>query len=839
MLVAALGMAAPLSACAAGDQVINLLTDCSHDYSFNLSNASRNQDEVFPGINCLTSGRTIHKLDLEPINALAVLIDGKMPYSPKDAPTLRDYVKDGGGLYLGIKTGGVYADSVREFLAGLGLKDGGPRLAKDPANFGISAHAPSELVFELDGRQKRFTSRVGPWADYRGSVAFEVYGNGKRLYEGKVLSNGGRESIDISIDGVNELRLVATDGGNGKSADGSVWFDPRLVTASGESKRLLLKDATSVKVGWAQATQDRHFNGQPLGVVRANDAKREDDAIVAADHPAAMPGATWSPAGVLPNIQPSSPKGWETVYALSDGSPVVLVRRYGKGMIVADTTGLYHAAIGKTKPGLAAMRKLIEHMSSGKQVAAVKGGGGWQFSDGYRWELITTTDDGLRIHHNEYSKMYVANDVKAYKQTVAYLTELTGLDEVQKAAQIKELDERNAAYQRGTQVDVDISGVRELTLITTDGGDNINSDHAIWADAFFEDGSGNKTPLRISDASLVKPGYGKATQDKLPGGETFSIGGREFHTGVFLHSKGKMVVPLDGKYTRFSSWVGCNDAGYGSVGFKVMGDGKVLWDDGNVYLAGRPGGNPDDVNYIPEGVLFQMKYLACVGAGFLLPQGSAVDLPPALKDDWQVHLGMLSHEMGHAWSYPFCEKIGEEASAFIFNNLVLHRHNGQKHVDSVTKRLMNYLKDDGLDEIDLAETANNFKYYMFIDLMIREYGETVWKNYNLLKYALLNKEGAVWDAHSTAWLWSIATGRDVFPDFQDAFGSSVSKEAVQLPAEAMAAGFDPVAVGKLYDVPLVRLPRQRNIFSAIKDFGDVRKFYAEESKAKGQPAVEG
>jgi len=152
---------------------------------------------------------------------------------------------------------------------------------------------------------------------------------------------------------------------------------------------------------------------------------------------------------------------------------------------------------------------------------------------------------------------------------------------------------------------------------------------------------------------------------------------------------------------------------------------------------------------------------------------------------------------------------------------------------------MNYLKDDGLDEIDLAETANNFKYYMFIDLMIREYGETVWKNYNLLKYALLNKEGAVWDAHSTAWLWSIATGRDVFPDFQDAFGSSVSKEAVQLPAEAMAAGFDPVAVGKLYDVPLVRLPRQRNIFSAIKDFGDVRKFYAEESKAKGQPAVEG
>ena len=60
-------------------QVINLLVDCSHDYSFNLSNANRTQSDIFPGINCLTSCQTIHKLNLEPINALVVLMDGKMP----------------------------------------------------------------------------------------------------------------------------------------------------------------------------------------------------------------------------------------------------------------------------------------------------------------------------------------------------------------------------------------------------------------------------------------------------------------------------------------------------------------------------------------------------------------------------------------------------------------------------------------------------------------------------------------------------------------------------------------------------------------------------------------
>ena len=173
------------------------------------------------------------------------------------------------------------------------------------------------------------------------------------------------------------------------------------MTASGESERVLLKDATSVKVGWAEATQDRHFNGNPLGIMRAADVTDRDNAIAATPHPAAIAGATWGASGVMPNIQSRKQDKWEIVYQTGDGSPVVMLRPYGRGMIVADMSGLYHAAIGQQKPGLGAMRRLIEHMSTGKQVAAVKGGGGWQFSDGYRWELTETTDDGLRIHHND------------------------------------------------------------------------------------------------------------------------------------------------------------------------------------------------------------------------------------------------------------------------------------------------------------------------------------------------------------------------------------------------------------------------------------------------------
>jgi hypothetical protein len=674
---------------------INLLVDCSHTYSFDLSDASRTQSQIFPGINCLTSTTTIHKLDLEPINALVILVDGKLPYHPDDAAYLLEYVRQGGGLYIALNTGKEYEESILEFQAGLGLN-------------------------------------VEP------------------------------------------------------------------------------------------AEAQEHINS-----------------LVAADHPAAVESLSWEFKRQVPSFSPEEKEVWTPVYVSETGEPVIIARSFGKGRIIADSSGVYHRTIGLNESAVTVTRKLIEWMSANKKVEPIPSGGGWQFSDGYRWDLTETTEDGLRIHFNEYTRMYVPQSVKAYHKTVDYLVMLTGIDEKQKATQITNLRKRKEPTYAGTSIDIDITGVQEITLETLDGGDGGNSDHSVYADAWFVDAEGNRTQVLLENASLVQPGFGKPWQDRLPSGRRLSIGGEAFETGIWLHANGKMVFPINGNYTRFISRVGCNDEGTGSVGFRVSGDGEVLWDDGKVYHGGKPGGNTDNVNYVPDGVLFQLKYLACIGAGFLLPQGAAVDVPPALKDDWEVHLGMLSHEMGHAWSYPFGEVMGEEGSAFIYNNLVLHHHNGQRHEDYVTQRLMNYLGRLEMADVDLAKRGHNAKYYIFMDLMIRQYGEEVFKNYNLLKHAILNKEGAKWDVHSTAWLWSAAVGEDAFPFFQTAFGSSVDPSKVQLPDEVMKAGFDPVAIGRLYDIPLQVLPRKRDIFSNLNTFQDVRDFYERENKEKGPPPVEG
>ena len=65
--------------------------------------------------------------------------------------------------------------------------------------------------------------------DGRGSVVFEVYGDGKKLWSSPTLSGlDAAKDIDLDVTGVNRLRLVVTDAGDGNKFDVAVWGDPVL-----------------------------------------------------------------------------------------------------------------------------------------------------------------------------------------------------------------------------------------------------------------------------------------------------------------------------------------------------------------------------------------------------------------------------------------------------------------------------------------------------------------------------------------------------------------------------------------------------------------------------------
>jgi hypothetical protein len=98
---------------------------------------------------------------------------------------------------------------------------------------GIGCHANSEIVVDLGGQFKTFEADVGlQWSDGKsaGSVVFQIFVDGKKVFDsGVVRENDPPRAVAISVEGAEELRLVATDAGDGITADVANWADARLL----------------------------------------------------------------------------------------------------------------------------------------------------------------------------------------------------------------------------------------------------------------------------------------------------------------------------------------------------------------------------------------------------------------------------------------------------------------------------------------------------------------------------------------------------------------------------------------------------------------------------------
>ena len=95
---------------------------------------------------------------------------------------------------------------------------------------GIGVHAPSSVRLFLGERCATFTATVGvDDVQTRGSVAFEVLGDGTSLASTPVLRGGGAtEDLAVDVGGVRYLDLVVTDGGDGNGNDHADWASAKL-----------------------------------------------------------------------------------------------------------------------------------------------------------------------------------------------------------------------------------------------------------------------------------------------------------------------------------------------------------------------------------------------------------------------------------------------------------------------------------------------------------------------------------------------------------------------------------------------------------------------------------
>lgn len=115
---------------------------------------------------------------------------------------------------------------VDKSVAGNALKIGNKSYAK-----GLGAHAASRTVVALRNKYAKFQSDIGIDAETTsGSAVFQVFGDGKKLYESPVLKGGSAPvAIDVAVEGVDSLALVVTDAGDGNANDHADWGGAKLV----------------------------------------------------------------------------------------------------------------------------------------------------------------------------------------------------------------------------------------------------------------------------------------------------------------------------------------------------------------------------------------------------------------------------------------------------------------------------------------------------------------------------------------------------------------------------------------------------------------------------------
>jgi hypothetical protein len=96
---------------------------------------------------------------------------------------------------------------------------------------GIGTHAPSEIIYALDGKYSRLQAVVFP-PERNSSVVFQVFGDDKQLFDSGILRHRQSKTVDVPLTGVRRLRLIVTDAGDGYTNDSANWADARVLKSA-------------------------------------------------------------------------------------------------------------------------------------------------------------------------------------------------------------------------------------------------------------------------------------------------------------------------------------------------------------------------------------------------------------------------------------------------------------------------------------------------------------------------------------------------------------------------------------------------------------------------------
>jgi len=163
-------------------------------------------------------------------DAVALRVMGREPPLPRG----RVYLSDLRWTYVTNGFGPVELDTTNGEAAAL---DGQPiRLRGAAFDKGLGVHGPSLIRYRLGRACSLFAAEVGIDDDQggQGSAQFEVWADGKRLYQSGVLTGASPpRTVNVDVTNTRELRLFVGIGGDTNALDHAVWAGARLECEAG------------------------------------------------------------------------------------------------------------------------------------------------------------------------------------------------------------------------------------------------------------------------------------------------------------------------------------------------------------------------------------------------------------------------------------------------------------------------------------------------------------------------------------------------------------------------------------------------------------------------------
>ncbi|KJY80265.1 NPCBM/NEW2 domain-containing protein [Vibrio nigripulchritudo] len=522
---------------------------------------------------------------------------------------------------------------IDQSVGGQASNDGG-RLSIGGVTFekGFGAHSNSEIVLDISGKPyDQFSSFIGidSGAGSAGSVIFEVWVDGVLKYRSNVLrGNDPIEFVVVPLSlNAEEIKLIATDAGDGIGYDHANWADVKLRLSSPTYIYASDLNEQSATNGWGPLEKDMSVgwtepgDGDVLSVggtryarglgAHANSSIVYDiseynfdefKAVIGIDDNAGNRGSAVFKVlvdGVL-SYESNVVRGDDDAIQISvplDGSAnEVRLEATDAG----DGNGYDHANWADAKFRVREVRYVFasdlqesestngwgpveKDMNVGQQAL---GDGQPMYIDGEYFAKGLGAHANSRIVYDLTSQPF-----SAFSATVG-VDDGTGNGG---SVVFKVLVDGSVKFDSGLMRGSDQS--REILvplgeldsnieLIVEDGGDGNGYDWADWGNARFR--LSDRTYSYASDLTEVSStnGWGPIEKDMNVGqqaqgdGQPISVGGKQYAKGLGLHAESEVVYSLTGaNFDMFSAVVGVDDGtgSKGSVIFQVFVDGEMRY----------------------------------------------------------------------------------------------------------------------------------------------------------------------------------------------------------------------------------------------------------------------